>query len=61
MTPSVPTIDFGLTELGGKAQTSLSLTNITHLKATWALKERKGHKDSQVMNLHTMKPFQLTL
>ncbi|CAF87800.1 unnamed protein product, partial [Tetraodon nigroviridis] len=39
VTPSVPSVDFGLMELGGRAQTSLSFINITHLKANWALKE----------------------
>lgn len=56
MTPSIPSIDFGLMELGGRAQTSLILTNITPLKATWALKEREGHKDSPVMNLQPISP-----
>lgn len=44
-------------ELGGRAQNSLILTNITPLKATWALKEREGHKDSPVMNLHTTSSY----
>eukprot|EP00066_Takifugu_rubripes_P016980 XP_011606246.1 PREDICTED: deleted in lung and esophageal cancer protein 1 [Takifugu rubripes] len=48
VTPSIPSIDFGLMELGRRAQTSLILTNITPLKATWALKEREGHKDSPI-------------
>lgn len=61
MTPSVPSMDFGLMELGGQAQTSLTLTNITPLKATWALKEREGNKDSQVMNLQTVMPLHLYL
>lgn len=53
VTPSVPSVDFGLVELGGRAQTSLTLTNMTHLKATWALKEREDPQDSQVLNLQT--------
>lgn len=43
-------------ELGGQAQTSLILNNITPLKATWALQEREAHEDSPVMNLQTTSP-----
>lgn len=59
MTTSVPSIDFGLMELGSRAQISLSLTNITHLKASWALKGPKDHKNLQVMTSHTMMPLRL--
>lgn len=53
VTPSVPSVDFGLMELGSRAQTSLSLTNMTNLKAYWALTGPKNHNDLQVMNFHT--------
>lgn len=48
MTLSVPSVDFGLMELGRRTQTSLLLTNITQLEASWTLTEIQEHKDSQV-------------
>lgn len=50
MTLSVPSVDFGLMKLGERAQTSLLLTNITQLEASWTLTERQDHKDTQVLS-----------
>lgn len=50
MTLGVPSVDFGLVKLGERAQTSLLLTNITQLEASWTLKERQDHKDTQVLS-----------
>uniref|UniRef100_A0A3Q3W7F0 Deleted in lung and esophageal cancer protein 1 Ig-like domain-containing protein n=1 Tax=Mola mola TaxID=94237 RepID=A0A3Q3W7F0_MOLML len=39
VTVSVPSVDFGLIRLGEQGRASLCLTNITHLEASWMLKE----------------------
>lgn len=48
MTLNVPSVDFGLQKVGEQAQTSLLLTNITQLEASWTLKERQEDKETQV-------------
>lgn len=48
MTLGVPSVDFGLMKLGEQSQTTLLLTNITQLEASWTLKER--HQDTQVLH-----------
>lgn len=55
MTLGVPSVDFGLIRLGDRAQTSLVLTNITQLEASWTLKERQDHKDTQVLSRRRLK------
>lgn len=49
MTCSVPSVDFGLMKLEEQTQTTLLLTNITQLEASWMLKERQDHQDPQVL------------
>ncbi|XP_058478852.1 deleted in lung and esophageal cancer protein 1 [Solea solea] len=39
VTVSVPSVDFGLVELGDQTQTSLLLTNTTQLEASWTMEE----------------------
>ncbi|XP_068588398.1 deleted in lung and esophageal cancer protein 1 [Cebidichthys violaceus] len=52
VTLSLPSVEFGLMKLGEQAQTTLLLTNITHLEASWTLKERpnnqQDHQDTQI-------------
>ncbi|XP_075308844.1 deleted in lung and esophageal cancer protein 1 [Odontesthes bonariensis] len=52
VTLSVPSVDFGLVRLGEQTQTSLLLTNTTHLEAFWMLEERSAHpqehQDTQI-------------
>ncbi|XP_028289337.1 deleted in lung and esophageal cancer protein 1 [Parambassis ranga] len=52
VTVSVPTVDFGLVKLGEHAQTTLLLTNTTHLEASWMLEDRshsqQEHQDTQI-------------
>ncbi|XP_059183037.1 deleted in lung and esophageal cancer protein 1 [Centropristis striata] len=52
VTLSVPSLEFGLFKLGEQTQTTLLLTNITQLEASWALKERhnnqQDHQDTQI-------------
>ncbi|XP_055364189.1 deleted in lung and esophageal cancer protein 1 isoform X2 [Betta splendens] len=40
VTPSVPSVDFGLMRLGEQTQTKLLLTNTTQLKASWTMEEK---------------------
>ncbi|KAE8279845.1 Deleted in lung and esophageal cancer protein 1 Deleted in lung cancer protein 1 [Larimichthys crocea] len=47
VTLGVPSVDFGLMKLGEQSQTTLLLTNITQLEASWTLKER--HHDTQIL------------
>ncbi|KAM7369872.1 hypothetical protein PAMP_011162 [Pampus punctatissimus] len=53
VTLSVPSMDFGLMRLGEQTQTTLLLTNITQLEASWTLEERlnrqKDHQDTQIL------------
>ncbi|XP_030612582.1 deleted in lung and esophageal cancer protein 1 isoform X2 [Archocentrus centrarchus] len=46
VTLSVPSIDFGLIRPGEQTQTTLLLTNITQLDASWILEDK--HQDSQI-------------
>lgn len=50
MTLNVPSVDFGLIKLGERKRTSLLLTNITQLKASWTLEECQDVEDSQVLS-----------
>ncbi|KAM3593795.1 uncharacterized protein V6R79_022034 [Siganus canaliculatus] len=45
---SAPSVDFGLVKLGDETQTTLLLTNITQLEASWTLKGRQHYLDTQV-------------
>ena len=49
VTLSAPSVDFGLMKPGQQTHTTLLLTNITPLNASWALKERQDHQDTQVL------------
>ncbi|XP_044196282.1 deleted in lung and esophageal cancer protein 1 [Thunnus albacares] len=53
VTLNVPSVDFGLMRLGEQTQTSLLLTNITQLEASWTLEERhnsqQDHQDTQIL------------
>ncbi|XP_070784344.1 deleted in lung and esophageal cancer protein 1 [Enoplosus armatus] len=49
VTLSVPSVDFGLMKLRKQTQTTLLLTNITQLEATWTLKEMQDHQDTQIL------------
>nr|XP_046227112.1 deleted in lung and esophageal cancer protein 1 isoform X2 [Scatophagus argus] len=49
VTLNVPSVDFGLMKLGECAQTSLLLTNITQLEASWTLKEKQDRRDTQIL------------
>ncbi|XP_051267160.1 deleted in lung and esophageal cancer protein 1 [Dicentrarchus labrax] len=49
VTLDVPSVDFGLMKLGEQTQTTLLLTNITQLEASWMLKERPDHQDMQIL------------
>ncbi|XP_070709445.1 deleted in lung and esophageal cancer protein 1 [Pempheris klunzingeri] len=49
VTLSVPSVDFGLMMLGEQTQTTLLLTNITQLEASWMLRERQNHQDAQIL------------
>lgn len=49
VTLNVPSVDFGLLKLGERKRTSLLLTNITQLEASWTLEERQDIEDSQVL------------
>ncbi|XP_044032520.1 deleted in lung and esophageal cancer protein 1 isoform X2 [Siniperca chuatsi] len=49
VTLSVPSVDFGLMKLGEQTQTTLLLTNITQLEASWTLKETQDHQDTQIL------------
>ncbi|KAK2859516.1 hypothetical protein Q5P01_004136 [Channa striata] len=45
---NVPSVDFGLMRLGDQSQTTLVLTNPTHLEASWTLQEKvKGQQDNR--------------
>lgn len=48
MTLNVPSVDFGLQKVGEQSQTSLLLTNITQLEASWTLKEGQEDRETQV-------------
>ncbi|XP_068438348.1 deleted in lung and esophageal cancer protein 1 [Clinocottus analis] len=52
LTLSVPSVEFGLMKLGERTQTTLLLTNITQLEASWTLKERhnrqQDHQNTQI-------------
>ncbi|XP_062415040.1 deleted in lung and esophageal cancer protein 1 [Pungitius pungitius] len=52
VTLSEPSVDFGLMRLGEETHTTLLLTNVTHLEASWTLKERcdsqQDHQDTQL-------------
>ncbi|XP_038584685.1 deleted in lung and esophageal cancer protein 1 [Micropterus salmoides] len=48
VTLSVPSVDFGLIKLGEQTQTTLLLTNVTQLEASWVLKERQDHQGTQI-------------
>ncbi|KAM8823094.1 deleted in lung and esophageal cancer protein 1 isoform 2-T2 [Spinachia spinachia] len=52
VTLSEPSVEFGLMTLGEQTHTTLLLTNVTQLEASWTLKERcdrrRGHQDSQI-------------
>ncbi|KAM9337193.1 deleted in lung and esophageal cancer protein 1 [Symphorus nematophorus] len=49
VTLSVPSVDFGLMKPGQQTQTTLLLTNITQLEASWTLRERQDHQDTQIL------------
>lgn len=49
VTLSVPDVDFGLLKLGEQTQTTLLLTNISPLEASWMLTERPDHQDTQIL------------
>lgn len=61
MTLSVPSVDFGLMKLGEKVRTLLVLTNITQLEASWMLKERQDHKDTQVLSRRHLKIWPMSV
>lgn len=46
VTFSVPSVDFGLIRFGEQAQTTLFLTNSTHLEAPWTIED--SQQDPQV-------------
>ncbi|XP_075906627.1 deleted in lung and esophageal cancer protein 1 isoform X2 [Nelusetta ayraudi] len=48
VTLNVPSVDFGLMKLGTRKRTSLLLTNITQLEASWTLEESQDVEDSQI-------------
>lgn len=50
VTLNVPSVDFGLMKLGTRKRTSLLLTNITQLEASWTLEESQDVEDSQVLS-----------
>ncbi|XP_039983101.1 deleted in lung and esophageal cancer protein 1 [Xiphias gladius] len=50
VTVSVPSLDFGLMRLGDQTQTTLLLTNITHLEASWTIEDsQQDHQDTEIL------------
>lgn len=48
----LPIVDFGLTKVGERTQTSMLLTNISPAEASWALKDTQDQKDTQVYTVN---------
>ena len=51
MTVGVPSVDFGLMELGEQTQTSLLLTNTSQLEASWTIEgSQHDQQEAQVQS-----------